>query len=319
MITKENNLLDVAVILPCHNEADVISDVIEDFHKHLPAATVYVIDNNSTDQTAEKALQANSNVIYESNLGKGNAIRRAFADIDADVYLMADGDGTYDVSRAAELVETLLSKKLDMVVGIRNPDNENAYRQGHLIGNSLFNYLLRNLFGNNFTDIFSGYRAFSRRFVKSFPALSSGFEIETEISVHAIQMNAPTMEITTNYFGRIEGSKSKLNTYSDGLKILITMVILMKHIKPIMLFSSVSLFLATLSLIVGTPVVLYFVETGLVPKLPTAVAAASLMILSAVSLTTGIIIDSITYMLINTKRLAYLSYSINSNKTKTAN
>lgn len=298
----------IAIILPCYNEGKVIAGVIEDFRASIPHADIFVIDNNSTDNTADAAKAAGANILFEPLKGKGNAVRRAFSEIDADIYLMSDGDGTYDATRAQELVQLMIDQHLDMVVGTRQSESTNAYRRGHRMGNSLFNALVRFMFGNMFSDIFSGYRVFSRRFVKTFPALSSGFEIETEMSVHAIQMRLPTREVETQYFDRGEGTESKLKTYRDGLRILMTMVKLAKHVKPLHLFSLIGAVLMGLSLIIGLPVVLYFLETQTVPRLPSAVAASGLMILSAISFVTGIILDSITYALITQKRQAYLSY-----------
>jgi len=298
----------VAVFLPCYNEQDVIAKVIGDFKKSLPKADVFVIDNNSTDSTSERAAGAGAIVYTELMRGKGNAVRRAFAEIDADIYLMADGDGTYDASRAEELVQIMIDEHLDMVIGTRFTDSENAYRSGHRFGNLLFNKLITYMFGDKFSDVFSGYRVFSRRFAKTFPALSSGFEIETEMSVHAIQLQLPTTEVKTDYFDRLEGSQSKLNTYRDGFRILFTMLKLVKHVRPMALFSVIGGFLMILSLAIGVPVVLEFLETHLVPRLPTAVAAMGLMVLSAISFVTGIILNSISFALTTTKRLAYLSY-----------
>jgi len=299
--------LSVAVVLPCYNESKAIAGVIADFQKHLPAADIYVIDNNSTDDTAEIARISGAKVICETMKGKGNAVRRAFSDIEADVYIMADGDGTYDSSRAPELLRLLVEERLDMVVGIRETDSKDAYRSGHRWGNSMFNKLLRYMFGQKFNDIFSGYRVFSRRFVKSFPALSCGFEIETELSVHAIQMGSPVKEVPTTYFDRKEGSESKLKTYRDGTRILLTMLMLMKNIRPMCMFSVIGFVIALLSLMIGLPVVVDYLETGFVVKIPTTIAAAGLMTLSAISFVTGIILDSITFSLRNTKRMAYLS------------
>jgi len=300
--------MHIAIVLPCFNEAAVIADVVNDFKSALPAADVYVIDNNSTDNTASVARGAGAMVLHEAMKGKGNAVRRAFSEIEADIYIMADGDGTYDTSRAPELVALMFDRHLDMVVATRQTENNDAYRPGHKFGNSAFNAVLRSLFGEKFTDIFSGYRVFSRRFVKSFPALSSGFEIETELSVHAIQMGVPCQEVPTVYMDRAEGTVSKLKTYRDGWRILMTMFILLKHVRPMAMFSVIAAILALLSLAIGIPIVLYFLETGTVPKIPSTVAAAGLMILSAIGLVAGIILDSVTYSSTVNKRLMYLSY-----------
>jgi len=296
----------VAVVIPCYNEEAVIGSVVEDFRKNLPDAQIYVIDNNSIDDTAGAARRADAYVIHEAQKGKGNAVRRAFAEIDADVYVMTDGDGTYDATRAPEMVDALVHEHLDMVVGTRHTDSEDAYRKGHRFGNKMLNRVLRFLFEEKFEDILSGYRVFSRRFVKTFPALSAGFEIETEMSIHAIHMGCPTKEIATQYFDRGEGTASKLNTYRDGLRILFTMLMMFRHLRPLAMFLAVSCVLLVLTLVLGLPVVFHFLETGMVPRLPTAVAAAGLMVMSVVTFVTGIILDSITYSLKTNKRLAYL-------------
>lgn len=299
----------IAVLLPCYNEGLAIAGVIRSFQQALPEAQVYVIDNNSTDNTGEIARSAGVPVIVEHHQGKGHAVRRAFAEIDADVYVMADGDGTYDVMRAREMITLLIRDRLDMVVGTRHTDSDNAYRSGHRLGNRLFNLVLRHLFGEKFSDIFSGYRVFSRRFAKSFPALSAGFEIETELSVHAIQMALPTAEVATDYFDRAEGSHSKLKTYRDGARILWAMLKLMKLVRPMMMFSILSAFFVLLSLGLGLPVVYHFLETGLVQRVPTTIAASGLMLLGAISFVTGLILDSITHVYITQKRLVYLMHA----------
>lgn len=319
MTTPQPSDLNIAVILPCHNEAAVIAEVVKSFQMALAGARVFVIDNNSTDDTAAVARNAGAFVIAESLKGKGNAVRRAFSDIEADIYVMADGDGTYDAGRAPELVQLMVDEHLDMVVGTRHTQSENAYRSGHRAGNILFNLLLRFMFGEKFSDIFSGYRIFSRRFVKSFPALSAGFEIETEISVHAIQMGIPTREVATDYFDRVDGSVSKLNTYRDGLRIFLTMLKLLKHVRPLAMFSIISLIFVFASFVVGTPVIIDFLETHTVPRLPSAVAAAGLMIIGAISFVTGIILDSITFLLITNKRLTYLSFPSGLELTRSTN
>lgn len=297
----------IAVLLPCYNEALAIAGVVRSFRAALPAAKIYVIDNNSSDGTAAAARAAGACVIHESMRGKGNAVRRAFSDIDADIYVLADGDGTYDAARAPEMVDRLLTDRLDMVVGVRQATSDAAYRSGHRIGNRLFNLIIRLMFGNKFTDIFSGYRIFSRRFVKSFPALSAGFETETEMSVHAIHLRLPTTEIATDYSGRAEGSTSKLNTWRDGLRILLTMLRLFKAVRPLALFTVVAGLLLLLAFALGLPVIWYFLETHTVPRIPTTIAAAGLTVLSAISLITGIVLDSIMLAETAYKRLFYLS------------
>lgn len=297
----------LAVILPCHNEALSIAGVVADFRRVLPAARIYVLDNNSGDGTAAIAAGAGAMVITERQQGKGNAVRRAFSDIDADLYIIADGDGTYDTNRAGEMVARLLNEHLDMVVGVRRETQAGAYRAGHRWGNRLFNIIVRRLFGDKFTDIFSGYRVFSRRFVKSFPALSTGFEIETEMSVHAIHLRLPTAEVETDYFERGEGSVSKLKTYRDGFRILLMVIKLLKAVRPLGLFSALALLLFTIALALGMPILWHFVETHTVPRIPTTVGVVGLVMLSAISLITGIILDSIMLAETAYKRLFYLA------------
>jgi glycosyltransferase involved in cell wall biosynthesis len=297
----------LAVILPCHNEALSIASVVADFRRVLPTARIYVLDNNSSDGTAAIAAQAGATVIPERQQGKGNAVRRAFSDVDADLYIIADGDGTYDTNRAGAMVAKLLDEHLDMVVGVRRETQAGAYRAGHRWGNRLFNTIVRRLFGDKFTDIFSGYRVFSRRFVKSFPALSTGFEIETEMSVHAIHLRLPTAEIETDYFERGEGSVSKLKTYRDGFRILLMVVKLLKAVRPLALFSALALLLFVVAVALGMPILWHFIETHTVPRVPTTVGVVGLVMLSAISLITGIILDSIMLAETAYKRLFYLA------------
>lgn len=299
---------DVAVILPCLNEGNAIREVVGNFRKALPYARIYVFDNASTDDTATQAALAGAIVRRVRVPGKGNVIRQAFAEIDADIYVLADGDGTYDASRAPELVALLWNDSLDMVVGARDQTGaSDAYRSGHKAGNRLFNWVVRTLFADGFTDIFSGYRVFSRPFVKSFPALATGFETETEMNVHAIQLGLPCLEVPTRYIKRVEGTASKLRTYRDGARILWFIVRLTKHIKPLFLFSALALIAAFVSLGLGLPVVFEFMETGLVPRFPTAFAAGSLMVIAVLSFATGLILDGIAYAQKESKRLAYLA------------
>jgi glycosyltransferase involved in cell wall biosynthesis len=295
-------------MLPCLNEGGSIRAVIHDFRKNLPEAQIYVFDNGSSDSTVSKAKGAGAIVRSVRARGKGNVIRQAFAQIDADVYVLADGDGTYDAARAPELVATLWEQHLDMVVGTRDHGaNPAAYRHGHQTANRLFNQLVQRLFTKTFVDVFSGYRAFSRPFVKSFPALATGFETETEMSLHAIQLGLPCLEIPTQYKPRSEDSESKLQSYRDGIRILWFIIRLLKHLRPLLLFASLAALTSGLALIIGIPVVIEFMETGIVFRLPTAVAAASLMVIAIVSLATGLMLDGITYAQTETKRLAYLS------------
>jgi glycosyltransferase involved in cell wall biosynthesis len=297
-----------AVILPCFNEGRVIATVVEQFRGALPNATIYVFDNASNDDTSARASEAGAIVRLVRQRGKGNVIRQAFAQVEADVYLLADGDGTYDATRAPEIVSALWREHLDMVVATRDHDSEStAYREGHQAGNWMFNLAIRRLFAKTFVDIFSGYRALSRPFVKSFPALATGFETETEMSLHAIQLGLPCLEIATYYRPRDPGSESKLKTYRDGIRILWFIMRLLKHLRPLFLFSVVAALSAALSVAVGLGVIVEFIATGLVPRLPTALAAASLMIIAVISLMTGAILDGVAYTQQESKRLAYLS------------
>jgi len=300
--------LRIAVLFPCYNEETAIPFVIKEFQAVLPEAEIYVIDNNSKDKTAETAQEAGATVLTVKQQGKGHAVRRAFADIDADIYVMADGDGTYEAAKAPEMVERLVAEDLDMVVGIRIDEDVEAYRKGHRAGNRLFNMTLRALFGTQFTDIFSGYRIFSKRFVKSFPALSKGFEIETELSVHALVVHSATAEIKTRYGARMEGSESKLQTYRDGFKILWRLLLLAKDLKPLFVFGAAAIVSFLISLGLGIPVILAFLETGLVEKLPTAVLAASLSLLSAMFLVCGLTLSTVSRLGNELKRLHYLQH-----------
>jgi glycosyltransferase involved in cell wall biosynthesis len=300
--------LDIAVILPCYNESAAIGGVVRDFRQALPEAAIYVYDNNSTDDTAAVAEAAGARVRHEAMQGKGNVVRRAFADVEADVYVMADGDGTYDAARAAELVDLLLDWQLDMVVGTRADDSPEAYRRGHRAGNLLFNKAIAWLFGDTFTDIFSGYRVFSRRFVKSFPALSAGFEIETELTVHAIQLRMPVAEVPTAYRSRVEGSESKLRTYRDGFKILIAILRFIQRFRPLLFYGVAGGALALLSIALGYPVVVEFFETGLVPRLPTAVLATGIMLMATLSFAIALILNANSRSQLEMKRLKYLEY-----------
>ncbi|MDH6231276.1 glycosyltransferase involved in cell wall biosynthesis [Mesorhizobium soli] len=299
--------LTVAVLLPCYNEEKTIGEVVRRFRETLPAATIYVYDNNSSDLTALKARASGAIVVREPRQGKGNVVRRMFADIDADIYLMADGDGTYAPEDAPQLINTLLTERCDMVVGTRRGIVEDAGRAGHAFGNRIFNSLYKRLFGRDFTDIFSGYRAFTRRFVKSFPAVSGGFEIETEMSVHASQLKLPVCEIALDYGRRPEGSTSKLSTYRDGAKILWMFAMLMKETQPPRFFGAISaLFLAS-GLVLMTPVLIEYFETGLVPRLPTWVLSVALVLLSMLMAVAGLILDSVSRGRAEQKRIFYLS------------
>jgi len=301
--------VEVAVLIPCYNEELTIERVIRDFLGAIPTARVFVYDNCSTDDTAVRARAAGAIVRAEPWPGKGNVVRRMFADIDADIYVMADGDATYDPTVVRDMVRRLLAERLDMVVGTRNDVFSNAHRAGHGFGNWFFNRLYRGLFGPIFTDIFSGYRVFSRRFVKSFPAISSGFEIETEMSVHASQLRMPVSEIETRYGAREEGSVSKLRTFRDAFRILGTFLLLYKEIQPARFFGAIAAFLVLVSLGLAYPLLKTYLETGLVPRFPTAILVTGLMVLAAISLTSGLILDSVARGRLEYKRLLYLGLS----------
>jgi hypothetical protein len=296
----------IAVLLPCYNEEAAIGAVIRQFRKALPGATIYVYDNNSTDRTVEVARAEKAIVRHEALQGKGNVVRRMLADIDADIYVMADGDLTYDATAAGRMVDLLVSRNLDMVVGTRVADEAEAYRAGHRFGNRLFNVIVSRLFGNNFTDILSGYRVISRRFAKSFPAASSGFEIETEFSVHAIDLRLATAEVPLHYAKRPQDSVSKLNTYRDGVKILTKIAMMYRALKPLSFYGIIATALFATSAAFGLPVVATFIETGLVPRLPTAILAASLTQLGFIALACGVIIDAVCTNGREVRRMRYL-------------
>ncbi len=298
----------IAILLPCYNEAAAIVQTIIDFRAALPDAVIYVYDNNSSDDTMALSRAAGAVVRSEKMQGKGNVVRRMFADVEADIYVMADGDATYEAAAAPELVQLLIDDNLDMVVGARKSEVEAAYRRGHRLGNKLLTGMLARIFGRSFTDILSGYRIFSRRFVKSFPVLSSGFEIETEISVHALELRMPVAERVTAYAARPEGSESKLNTYRDGWRILNTILALFRIERPRTYFGLVSGALAIFALILAAPLVMTYLDTGLVPRFPTAILATGLMILAALSAIAGLILDTVVRGRLEVRRLSYLSY-----------
>lgn len=297
----------VAVILPCYNEETAIGQTVAAFRAALPGAAIYVYDNNSRDRTVEVARAAGAIVRSERMQGKGNVVRRMFADVDADIYVMADGDATYDAAAAPAMIDKVLNEGLDMVVGTRIHEAADAYRRGHVLGNRAMTGLLARLFGRSFTDIFSGYRVFSRRFVKSFPVLSAGFEIETEISVHALELKMPVGEVETRYLARPEGSASKLSTYRDGFRIARTILTLYRIEKPMLFFGWVAGLLGLLALILAVPLALTYAQTGLVPRFPTAILATGLVILSALSLFAGLILDTVVRGRREMRRLAYLA------------
>jgi glycosyltransferase involved in cell wall biosynthesis len=299
--------MKIAVLLPCYNEAAAIGQTVAEFKSALPDADIYVYDNNSTDETAIIARRAGAIVRRERIQGKGAVVRRMFADVEADIYVMADGDATYDASAAPGLIAHLLEEKADMIVGSRVSEVQESYRRGHRFGNALLTGMLARLFGRSFTDILSGYRVFSRRFVKSFPSLSAGFEIETEISVHALELKMPCSEIETRYFARPEGSTSKLSTYKDGWRILTTILTLYRIERPLLFFGVIGGVLALVALILAVPLALTYLSTGLVPRFPTAILVTGLMIIAALCFFAGLILDTVVRGRRELRRLFYLA------------
>jgi len=303
----------IAILLPCYNEAEAIAQTVAAFRAVLPHATVYVYDNNSSDGSSAIAAAAGAVVHAVRQQGKGHVVRRMFADIDADIYVMADGDATYEAAAAPGMVAIMLEHNYDMVVGARRSEVEAAYRRGHRFGNKLLTGLLQQLFGRSFTDILSGYRVFSRRFVKSFPVLSAGFEIETEISVHALELAMPVTEVVTAYAARPEGSVSKLSTYRDGWRILRTIIKLYRIERPIAFFGTIALLLALLGFGLSVPLIQTYMATGLVPRFPTAILIVGVMIVSVLSGMCGLILDTVVRGRQEMKRLAYLGHSAPAN------
>ena len=300
----------IAVLLPCFNEEAAIAKVIAGFRKALPGAAIYVYDNNSRDRTVEKAKKAGAIVRCERQQGKGHVVRRMFADIDADIYVMADGDLTYDAKAAPAMVRQLLADELDMVVGTREHEAKEAYRGGHVLGNRVFTGLLARLFGRSFSDIFSGYRVFSRRFVKSFPVLSEGFEIETEMSVHALELRMPVGEVATTYGARPEGSESKLSTFRDGWRILKTIATLYRVERPVLFYGSIGALLTIAAIILAVPLILTYIDTGLVPRFPTAILVTGMVIVAVLCFFAGLILDTVTRGRREMRRLAYLAQPV---------
>jgi glycosyltransferase involved in cell wall biosynthesis len=297
----------IAVLIPCFNEEVAIKKTVDGFRRALPEATIYVYDNNSVDQTVTCALEAGAVVRRELLQGKGHVVRRMFSDIEADVYLITDGDATYDAAASRRMIDLLIQENLDMVVGKRVHTEQSAYRAGHVFGNRMLTGFLARLFGRRFSDILSGYRVFSRRFVKSFPALARGFETETELTVHALTLNLPIAEVETAYGARPAGSASKLRTFRDGVRILRVMLQLFKNERPLAFFALAALVLALISVLLGIPVFVEYFEIGQVPRFPTAIAAASIMVLAFLSLACGFVLDTVTHGRRELKRLAYLS------------
>jgi len=300
-------MTEIAVLIPCYNEETAVPKVVADFRRVLPQAKIYVYDNNSRDRTTEVAKAAGAIVRSEPLQGKGNVVRRMFADIDADIYVLVDGDATYDAESAPKMIDALLNGPLDMVNGARVTDIQKAYRPGHRFGNWLLTGMVAWIFGNRISDMLSGYRVMSRRYVKSFPALSAGFETETELTVHALELRMPIIEIATPYKDRPPGSVSKLSTFRDGFRILWTIIVLVKEERPMQFFSLLALLFAIASGLLVAPIVLEFMHSGLVPRLPTAVLSMGLMILGFLSLSCGLILDTVTRGRCEMKRMRYLS------------
>jgi glycosyltransferase involved in cell wall biosynthesis len=308
--------LRIAVLLPCYNEEAAIAQTVAGFRAAVPGAAIYVYDNNSCDRTREVAASAGAIVRSERMQGKGHVVRRMFADVDADIYVMADGDATYDAASAPALIARLLDEQLDMVVGARVGEAVEAYRRGHRLGNRVLTGMLARLFGRSFGDILSGYRVFSRRFAKSFPVLSTGFEIETEISVHALELKMPVAEVETPYFARPEGSTSKLSTYGDGWRILRTIVTLYRIERPLLFFGWIGAVFAALAVILAIPLIVTYANTHLVPRFPTAILATGLMILAFLNGFAGLILDTVVRGRREMRRLAYLAQPAPTNDDK---
>ena len=297
----------IAVIVPCYNEAAAIPKVVRDFRAALPGADVVVYDNNSRDDTSRLAREAGAQVFAEPLQGKGHVIRRMFADVDADVYVLVDGDDTYDAAAAPAMVDKLLAERLDLVNGRRRETGAQSYRPGHRWGNRVLTGMAQRLFGDRLDDMLSGYKIFSRRYVKSFPALSTGFEIETELTIHALEMNMPIAEVDTAYSNRPEGSVSKLNTFRDGLRIVAMMVRLLREVRPLAFFSTIAAVVGAFAIFLAVPLATEYFETGLVPRLPTAVLVTGMMIVASLSLTCGVLLDSVARSRREMKHLLYLS------------
>jgi len=316
MLTKvsaesQRGVLDqhrIAVLLPCRNEEAAVAEVIGAFRAALPAATIYVYDNNSTDRTIDIARATGAVVRTERHQGKGYVVRRMFADVDADIYVLADGDATYDAPSAPAMISRLVEEKLDMVVGARVHRDDAAYRRGHQTGNRALTGFVTNIFGRSFSDMLSGYRVFSRRFVKSFPVLSGGFEIETELTIHALELELPVAEIDTPYYARPKGSASKLNTWRDGFRILWSIFQIYRSERPLPFFSAIAIALAVIAIGLAIPIIITFVQEGTVPRFPTAILATGLMLAALLSFASGMVLDTVTRGRREMKLLAYLRY-----------
>ena len=299
----------VAVLVPCFNEQASIAKVVKDFRAALPEAAIYVYDNNSNDRTAELARAAGALVHREMHQGKGNVVRRMFADVEADIYVLVDGDATYDAPSARTMIARLLQERLDMVVAARVDQEHNAYRRGHRTGNRVLTAFFASVFGATFTDVLSGFRVFSRRYVKSFPVLSRGFEIETELGVHALELDLPVGEVSTPYYARPAGSVSKLSTWRDGLRIMAMMINLYRSERPLVFFSGIGVLLAALSIVLAVPIFVTYFEHGTVPRIPTAILATGLMLLAFLSIVAGLVLDTVTRGRREIKLIAYLQHS----------
>jgi glycosyltransferase involved in cell wall biosynthesis len=307
MQSKDKIEPSIAVLIPCYNEEQSIAKVVQGFKTSLPMARIYVYDNNSTDRTSERASASGAIVRHEKMQGKGNVVRRMFADIEADVYVLVDGDGTYEASQAPQLVKILLSESCDMVTAVRDLKNCPTYLKTHRLATRIIGFFIDKIFKGHNTDIFSGYRLFSRRFVKSFPMISSGFEIETELTIHALELKMNIAEVKSPYHAREPGSSSKLRAFHDMFSILKTMMIFIKEERPLQLFSVVFVILAAISIGLGVPLLQTYFETGLVPRIPTAILSSALMLLAFLSFIVGLILSSVTKARHELKRLFYLS------------
>jgi glycosyltransferase involved in cell wall biosynthesis len=297
----------IAVLLPCYNEEAAIENVVLEFKRILPEATIYVFDNNSKDFTSQNAKRAGAEVRFVKRQGKGAVVNHMFSDVDADIYVMADGDGTYDASAAPKLIEKLISENLDMVCGQRVSSEKAAYRSGHRFGNFALSFAVRKLFGDEFKDLLTGYRVFSKRFAKSFPTMSTGFEIETELAVHSLVLRMPTAEVPTQYFSRVEGSQSKLNTYRDGFRILTRIARLVLEERPLQLFSILFAIVFAFALVLSIPVFVTFFETGLVPRIPTTILITGMILSAFMCLVVGLILNAVTTARKEIRRLTYLN------------
>lgn len=297
----------IAVLVPCYNEEVAVAKVVRDFRAALPEATVFVYDNNSTDNTAAAARAAGAEVYRETRQGKGFVVRRMFTDVEADIYVLVDGDATYDAPSVRKMIARLIDERLDMVVGSRVHLEKAAYRAGHETGNRLLTGFVAWVFGPSFNDMLSGYRVFSRRFVKSFPVLSGGFEIETELTIHALEIGLAVAEIDTPYYARLEGSSSKLNTWRDGFRILWTILQLYRAERPLPFYSIIGLGLAIISVALAVPIVITFIETGMVPRFPTAILSTGLMLVAFLSFAVALVLDTVTRGRREMKLLAFLA------------